>query len=153
MRVNERRKKLRFWVRLFLSSREFHGVMQEWKLYHDCIRTYLRMWGHIWGAREVISEINWPGSASRSPSDIKSFYCLYIKHMEFWVSNTPVASYSGLICQICLFASEKSSLVSKIKCCKFDPWNDKVSVNDYSKMIFNVQILLIFLFWCYPQDQ
>lgn len=51
------------------------------------------------------------GSVSSCMSEIKSFYYLYIEHVEFWVSNTPVASYSGLICQICLFASEKSSLI------------------------------------------
>lgn len=51
---------------------------------------------------------------------------------------------------ICIW---KILLDLKKKWCKFDPWNDKVSVNDCLKMIFNVQILLIFLLWCYPQDQ
>lgn len=45
--LNQKREKLRFWVHPVLNRRqlqgEFHGLIQELKLYHGCFRTYLRM--------------------------------------------------------------------------------------------------------------
>lgn len=150
MCLKEKRKKLRFWVCLFLSSREFHGVIREWKLYHDCVRTYLRMWGHIWGAREV-------GQLTRISVQLRVWDKIILLFV-YWTRG--VLSFKHTCCQlqwsnfsdlfICIW---KILLDLKKKWCKFDPWNDKVSVNDCLKMIFNVQILLIFLLWCYPQDQ